>query len=39
MSDDEVARNLEGMDEVDFNGWNKADWDGVFGTFTPTMSS
>lgn len=30
MTDDEVARNLTGMDELDFNGWNKADWNGVF---------
>ena len=30
MTDDEVVRNLTGMDELDFNGWNKADWNGVF---------
>jgi hypothetical protein len=30
MADDEVARNLQGMDELDFNGWNRADWQGVF---------
>ena len=30
MPDDEVARNLEGMDELDFKGWNNADWEGVF---------
>ena len=30
MADEEVTRNLEGMDEVDFTGWNRADWDGVF---------
>jgi hypothetical protein len=31
MADDEVTRNLNGMDELDFTGWNNADWDGVFG--------
>jgi hypothetical protein len=30
MADDEVARNLQGMNELDFNGWNRADWHGVF---------
>jgi hypothetical protein len=30
MADDQVARNLAGMDELDFTGWNRADWDGVF---------
>ncbi|WP_350275860.1 hypothetical protein [Kribbella sp. HUAS MG21] len=30
MTHDEVARNLKGMDELDFNGWNRADWHGVF---------
>ena len=30
MTDDEVVRNLSGMNELDFNGWNKADWNGVF---------
>ena len=30
MPDDEVARNLKGMDELDFKGWNNADWEGVF---------
>jgi len=29
-SDDEVSRNLQGMDDLDFEGWNKADWNGVF---------
>jgi hypothetical protein len=28
--DDQVTRNLAGMDELDFTGWNWADWDGVF---------
>lgn len=26
----DVDRNLTGMDELDFVGWNTADWDGVF---------
>jgi hypothetical protein len=26
MADDEVTRNLQGMDELDFKGWNRADW-------------
>jgi hypothetical protein len=30
MSDDQVDRNLNGMDDLDFTGWNNADWDGVF---------
>ena len=30
MSDEQVARNLKGMDDLDFQGWNNADWDGVF---------
>ena len=30
MADDEVTRNLAGMDELDFEGWNKADWRGAF---------
>jgi hypothetical protein len=30
MADDEVTRNLKGMDELDFAGWNSADWHGVF---------
>jgi hypothetical protein len=30
MADDEVARNLQGMNELDFNGWNRADWQGSF---------
>jgi hypothetical protein len=25
MADDEVTRNLQGMDELDFKGWNRAD--------------
>ena len=30
MADEEVDRNLKGMGELDFRGWNTADWDGVF---------
>ncbi|WP_371406869.1 ester cyclase [Kribbella sp. NBC_00662] len=30
MAEDEVSRNLEGMDELDFQGWNRADWHGAF---------
>lgn len=30
MSDDEVARNLKGMAELDVTGWHTADWHGVF---------
>jgi hypothetical protein len=30
MPDDTVTRNLKSMDELDFTGWNGADWDGVF---------
>ena len=30
MADETVMRNLRGMDELDFAGWNKADWEGVF---------
>jgi hypothetical protein len=33
MADDEVTRNLQGMDELDFNGWNRADWQGVFAHY------
>ena len=29
-NDDAVDRNLQGMDELDFVGWNNADWTGVF---------
>ena len=29
-SDEQVDRNLQGMDDLDFVGWNKADWTGVF---------
>ena len=31
MTDDQqVAGNLKGMDDLDFEGWNNADWHGVF---------
>ena len=30
MSDDQVSANLQGMDDLDFTGWNGADWHGVF---------
>ena len=29
-NDDAVDRNLQGMDDLDFVGWNNADWTGVF---------
>ena len=33
MADDEVTGNLKGMDELDFAGWNSADWHGVFARY------
>lgn len=30
MSEDQVEANLKGMDDLDFVGWNDADWTGVF---------
>jgi len=30
MEDDQVKANLKGMDDLDFVGWNDADWSGVF---------
>lgn len=30
MADEQVERNLKGMDDLDFTGWNNADWNGVF---------
>jgi hypothetical protein len=31
MADDDVVEsNLKGMDDLDFIGWNEADWTGVF---------
>jgi hypothetical protein len=29
-NDDAVDRNLQGMDDLDFVGWNNADWTCVF---------
>ena len=39
MANDDVSRNLKGMDELDFKGWNGADWDGVFAHYHQTMCS
>ncbi len=33
MAVDDVTRNLKGMDELDFAGWNSADWHGVFARY------
>ena len=33
MAQDQVTRNLDGMDELDFRGWNAADWRGVFAHY------
>jgi hypothetical protein len=33
MANDEVIRNLRSMDELDFTGWNQADWQGVFARY------
>ena len=30
MADETVTRNLQRMDELDFAGWNEANWEGVF---------
>jgi hypothetical protein len=30
MEEDRVEGNLKGMDDLDFIGWNNADWNGVF---------
>ena len=30
MEEDQVKANLKGMDDLDFVGWNNADWNGVF---------
>ena len=30
MHEDQVENNLKGMDDLDFDGWNNADWNGVF---------
>ncbi len=33
MADDAVTLNLQNMDELDFTGWNGADWDGAFARY------
>lgn len=33
MTDDEVLRNLSSMEELDFKGFNAADWHGVFARY------
>lgn len=33
MQDEQAEKNLKGMDELDFVGWNNADWDGVFAHY------
>ena len=33
MADDQVRKNLQGMDELDFVGWNNGDWDNVFSHY------
>ena len=33
MADNEVTRNLKSMDELDFKGWNGADWHGLFARY------
>jgi hypothetical protein len=37
-NDDAVDGNLQGMDDLDFVGWNNADWTASSLTITPTMS-
>jgi len=33
MADDEVTRNLNSMDDLDFKAWNRADWRGLFARY------
>jgi hypothetical protein len=33
VADNEVTRNLKSMDELDFKGWNGADWHGLFARY------
>ena len=33
MNEDQVKANLKAMDELDFVGWNNADWHGVFAQY------
>lgn len=30
MQDEHVDKNIKGMDDLDFDGLNKADWSGMF---------
>jgi hypothetical protein len=30
MTEDQIKANLKAMDDLDFEGWNNADWQGVF---------
>ena len=30
LTQNKTERNLKGMDDLDFIGWNNADWNGVF---------
>ena len=30
MAEDTATLDLENVDKLDFTGWNRADWDGVF---------
>ena len=30
MTNDDVTRHLESMNDLDFKAWNGADWDGLF---------
>jgi hypothetical protein len=30
MEENQVEKNLKGIDDLDFDGWNNADWNGVF---------
>jgi hypothetical protein len=30
MTEEQINANLKAMDDVDFEGWNNADWQGVF---------
>lgn len=33
MAEDEVTRNLNSMDDLDFTAWNGADWHGLFARY------
>ena len=33
MAEDEVTRNLNSMDDLDFTAWNGADWHGLFAHY------